>query len=366
MLWRYFESYESTDDAQVNGHMSAVGTRISGTIIGVYVENNQRVSEGQKLVDLDPTDYRVAVEQARAALTQARAELSAQNPNVPITQTVTSTTVATAQADVAGAEAAVMAAQMEYDSAVADLRQAEANNIQAQLEVARYRKLAEKDEISKEMWDEKVATAKANAALVDARRASSESARKIVAQRQEALVQARKRLSEARQNSPRRVSIQRANVASKQANTDVLKARLDKALLDLSYCVVVAPVPGIAGDRSAEVGQRVEAGDQLLVITQINDLWVTANFKETQIRRMRVGQPATIHVDALDRDFDGYVESFPGATGAKYSLLPPENATGNYVKVVQRLPVRIRFKPGLPRVQDLRPGMSVEPKVWLR
>lgn len=365
LLWNYLQSYESTDDAQVDGHINALSTRIPGTVVGVYVESNQRVIAGQKLVDLDPSDYRVRVQQARAALAQAEAEISAQNPNVPITRTTTQTTLATSQSEVAEAEAALAAAQRDYESALADTRQAEANNAQAQSEVARFRLLVEKDEVSREVWDQKVAAARASSALVAARRAKAGSTRKLVTERQNVLAQAQKRLAEAQQNAPHQMSIQTASVSARRANAEALKARLNEAELQLGYCSIPAPVSGIVGNRSVEVGQRVQAGEQLLVITQVDDLWVTANFKETEIGQMRPGQAATIHVDALDRDFDGFVESLPGASGARYSLLPPENATGNYVKVVQRLPVRIRFKAGQAGLERLRPGMSVEPKVWL-
>ncbi len=349
----------------MDAHLNMLSTRINGTVTGVYAENNQPVVRGQKLVDLDPSDYQVAVEQARAALSQAEAEISAQHPNIPITQTATTTTLATSQSDVASAEAALAAARRDHESALAELTRAEANNTEAQLEMARYRKLVEKDEISRELWDQKVAVARADAALVDAMKGKAAAAGKMVLEKQNSLEQAQKRLAEARQNSPQQMSIQVATAAARRANAEALKARLDAALLQLSYCSIYAPVSGIVGNRGIEVGQRVQAGQELMMITQVNDLWVTANFKETEIKAIRPGQPATIHVDALDMDFDGFVESLPGASGAKYSLLPPENATGNYVKVVQRLPVRIRFKAGQSGLERLRPGMSVEPKVWL-
>jgi membrane fusion protein (multidrug efflux system) len=364
-LWRYFQSYESTDDAYVGAHLNPVSSRISGTVIGVYTENNRTVVKNQKLVDLDPRDYQVAVEQARANLAQAQGALAAANPNVPITQETNVTSLANARQAVSSAEAAVSAAQHDYDSAVADLHQAEANNIQAQADERRYAQLVAKDEVSRELYDEKLAAARAQAALVDARKSAAAAAERAVSQRQAALEQARSTMNQIKSNNPRQIEVQRADIKSRQGAVKVAQAQLDNALLQLSYTKILAPVAGVVGDKHVEVGQRVQPGEQLLVITEIQNQWVDANFKETQITRMHPGQSVTIHVDALGQDFQGYVENMPGGTGAVYSLLPPENATGNFVKVVQRLPVRIRFKPGQPGLERLRPGMSVEPKVWL-
>jgi membrane fusion protein, multidrug efflux system len=365
-LWNYFQSYESTDDAQVNGHLNPVSARINGTVIGVYTDNNRSVVQNQTLVDLDPRDYQAAADQARASLAQARGQLAAANPNVPITETTNVTDLSTATEEVTSGEAALAAAQHDYDSAVADLRQAEANNVEAQADEKRYRELVAKDEVSHELYDQKLAAARAQAAQVDARRSAAQAGARAVEERKAALAQAESRLEQVRRNSPRQVLVRQADVQSQQGAVEAAQAALETALLQLSYCTIVAPVAGVVGDKNVEVGQRVQPGEQLLVITQIEDQWVDANFKETQITRMRPGQRVTIHVDALGRNFNGYVENMPGGTGAVYSLLPPENATGNYVKVVQRLPVRIRFNKGQAGLERLRPGMSVEPKVWLR
>ncbi|HTW67417.1 MAG TPA: HlyD family secretion protein [Bryobacteraceae bacterium] len=366
VVWNYLESYESTDDAEVGGHTDPISSRITGRVIGVYVENTQTVVKGQVLVDLDPKDYEVAVAQARANLAQSEAALQAASPSVPITQTTEQTNVASTSLDVASAEAELSAAERNYDAALADVEQSEANEANAAAEEARYRLLVEKQEVSRESYDQRLTTLRALHDMVDARKASAEAARRNVQQRTDVLEQARKRASEAQANSPRRVVAQRADVATRRAAIEAADARLRQALLNLSYCKIFAPAPGIVGDKTVEVGSYVSPGQELFAITQINDLWVTANFKETQIRNMHPGQTVTIHVDALSQDFNGYVENLPGATGAEYSLLPPENATGNFVKVVQRLPVRIRFKPGQPNAQRLRPGMSVEPKVWVK
>ena len=366
VVWNYLESYESTDDAEVGGHTDPISSRITGRVIGVYVENTQTVVKGQVLVDLDPKDYEVAVAQARANLAQSEAALQAASPSVPITQTTEQTNVASTSLDVASAEAELSAAERNYDAALADVEQSEANEANAAAEEARYRLLVEKQEVSRESYDQRLTTLRELHDMVDARKASAEAARRNVQQRTDVLEQARKRASEAQANSPRRVVAQRADVATRRAAIEAADARLRQALLNLSYCKIFAPAPGIVGDKTVEVGSYVSPGQELFAITQINDLWVTANFKETQIRNMHPGQTVTIHVDALSQDFNGYVENLPGATGAEYSLLPPENATGNFVKVVQRLPVRIRFKPGQPNAQRLRPGMSVEPKVWVK
>jgi membrane fusion protein, multidrug efflux system len=364
-LWKYFQSYESTDDAYVNAYLNPVSSRVNGTVIGVYTDNNRTVVKNQTLVDLDPRDFQVAVEQARANLAQAQGALAATNPNVPITQTANITAISNAQQAVSSAEAALSAAQHDYESAVADLRQAQANNIEAQADEKRYAQLVAKDEVSRELYDEKLAAARAQAALVDSRKSAAEAAQRAVSERQAALEQARSTLSQIQSNNPRQVAVRQADIKAQQGAVKVAQAQLDNALLQLSYTKIVAPVAGVVGDKHVEVGQRVQPGDQLLIITEIENQWVDANFKETQITRMHPGQSVTIHVDALGRDFKGYVENMPGGTGATYSLLPPENATGNFVKVVQRLPVRIRFKPGQRGLERLRPGMSVEPKVWL-
>jgi len=366
LLWNYFDSYESTDDAQVNGHLNPVSARISGTVVATYTENNRSVVQNQTLVDLDPRDYRAAVEQARANLAQARGELAAANPNIPITETTNVTQLSTASEEVASAQAAVAASQHDYETAVADLRQAEATNVQAQADEQRYKMLVAKDEVSREMYDQRLAQARAQTALVDARRSAASAAQRAVEQRKSAVAEAQSRLDQVRRNNPRELQVRRADIQSRQAGVEAAQAALDNALLQLSYCKIVASAAGVVGDKHVEVGQRVQPGEQLLDITQIEDQWVDANFKETQIARIRPGQRVTIHVDALNQDFQGYVQNMPGGTGAVYSLLPPENATGNYVKVVQRLPVRIRFNKGQAGLERLRPGMSVEPKVWLQ
>jgi membrane fusion protein (multidrug efflux system) len=364
-LWRYLDSYESTDDAQIDGNIYSVTSRIAGTVKAVYVEDNMQVKAGQVLVDLDPSDYNVAVEQAKAAVNESRSQVFVARPSVGITSTTTQTTVSTSESDILGAEAQLAGAQRDYDAAVAQVRQAEADNIKAQADLARYKQLVAKDEISQQQYDQAEAAAKAAAASVDARRASAAAASKNIDAAKAKLQQSQTRAEEARQTRPEQIAIQNATVRSRQATTAREQTMLDQALLNLSYTKITAPVDGIVGKKNAERGQHVSPGQQLMVIVPINNLWVTANFKETQLKRMQPHQRVSIHVDAYDRDYDGYVESVAGASGARFSLLPPENATGNYVKVVQRIPVRIRFKEGSDPEHRLRPGMSVAPKVWL-
>src|ERR1700722_1664873 len=365
-LWGYFDSYESTDDAQIEGHLNGISSRISGTVTAVHFENNQKIAAGDVLVELDPRDYRVSLEQAKASMGLAASQLTAERPNVPIIQTSNESVVATSEANISEADAAVSQAEREYDSTIADLRQAEANNTRAQADEIRYRGLVEKEEISRTLYDQKLADAKADEAAVASKQANSEAARRVIAQREASLLAARTQLSEAVQNNPRQLLLREATVQMRQANIGVFKSQVDQAELNLSYTTIVAPVGGIAGKKSVEVGEQVRPGQQLLAISQTDEVWVTANFKETQLKRMHPGQTVSVSIDALDRKFDGLIESMPGATGAVYSVLPPENATGNYVKVVQRLPVRIRLKRDQAGLDLLHPGMSVEPVVRVR
>jgi membrane fusion protein (multidrug efflux system) len=365
LLWAYLSSYESTDDAQVDGHLNLISPRIRGTVVGVYVEDDQFVKAGQVIVDLDPRDYKVALQQANGAYQQAVAQLHAENPSVPIIQTTNQTTISTGEADVVVAEKAVSAAQQEYEARLADLRSAEAQSDKAQRDVVRFQPLADKAEISRQQFDAVSATALSQAAGVDAAKAAVQVALRSLDERRAQLLQARTRLAEAQQNAPRQTAARQATVATREAGIVSAKAMVEQAKLNLSYTKIVAPVSGVVVNKTVEVGQDLQPDEQMLGISQIDDIWITANFKETQLRRMHAGQSVDVNVDAFGQTFHGYIEGMPGSTGARTSLLPPENATGNYVKVVQRLPVRIRLKPGEDPRHRLRIGMSVEPKVWL-
>jgi membrane fusion protein (multidrug efflux system) len=364
--WLHARHFEDTDDALVDGHTSGLASRISGTVVAVYSEDNQRVQAGQVVADLDPRDYQMAMEQARAQLSQAQKQALAEEPNIPVTVSTNRADISVAQSEVSRAAQGVAAAERNYQSALAKVAESEANNVKAQADVGRYRPLAASDEVPQEQFAQVEANAKALAATVDANRQAAAAAQKQVDQAREQLAQAKERAAETTSNAPRQVAIRRANVASRQAALAAAQAQLDQAALNLSYCKIATPVGGIVAKRIAEVGQHVAPGQQVFLISQIDDLWVTADFRETQLKLMQPGQSVRIHVDALGRDFDGYVENMPAASGSVTSLLPPENATGNFVKIVQRLPVRIRFKKGQDGLDRLRPGMSVEPKVRVR
>jgi membrane fusion protein, multidrug efflux system len=364
--WLHARRFESTDDAQVDGHIDTVTARIAGTITGVYAEENQTVKQGQVLVDLDRRDYNAASDLARSQLLLAQAQTRAEQPNVPVTDVTNKTNIASTGMDITKAEADVAAADRNYAAALAKVREAEANNVKAQADIGRYRPLADKDEIPQEQFDQVVATAKASAAMVAANQESAQAAQKMADGSRAELAQAQERASQATKNAPSELAIRQANVAARSASAQGAQAQLEQALLNLSYTKILAPVSGIVAKRIAEIGQHVTPGQQVFLITQTDDLWVTANYKETQLLRMRPGESVRIYVDSLGKDFDGYLESLPGASGSVTSLLPPENATGNFVKVVQRLPVRIRFKKDQDGLDRLRPGMSVEPDVQVR
>jgi membrane fusion protein (multidrug efflux system) len=364
-LLNYFNSYASTDDAQVDGHLDPIGARIAGTVTAVFVDNDDSVKAGEVVVQLDPRDYDIALEQAQASYNQALRAVTAEYPNVPITQTTTQTTVATTQSDVLAAEAGVAAAQQDYEAREADLRQVEAQNVKAQSDLKRYGLLVGKDEISRQQYDTAVATAASQAAGVEAAKASAAASQKQLEQRRAQLLQAQTRLQEAQTNAPRQIAIRRADISGREAAAAAAKAQLAQARLNLAYTKIITPVDGVVVSKTAEVGARLAPGEQVMSISEIVDVWVTANFKETELGRMRPGQSVDIHVDALNRDYKGYVAEMPGATGERTSLLPPENATGNFVKVVQRLPVRINLRQGENSDHRLRLGMSVEAKVWL-
>jgi membrane fusion protein, multidrug efflux system len=361
--WLQSLHYEDTDDAQVEAHMNSISSRVDGTIIAVFTDNNRFVKQGDPLVDLDPRDLQVALDQAKAQLAQAESRIGALRPNVPITEVETSTNISGAEADIANAMAAVGVAQRDRDSAEARLTEAEANAAKAHSDLERYSLLIKNDEVSKQEYDQVAATVKAQDAAVAANRGAVGAAGRVVEQRQAQLALAKSRLAQYQRNAPAQVAIRQADVQSQQASVKTAETMVEQAQLKLSYTKIVAPAAGIVLRRSAEIGEHVNAGQQLLMIAQIGDLWVTANFKETQLHNIRPGQSATIHVDALGQDYEGYVDTIGGSTGAVASVLPPENATGNYVKVVQRIPVRLRFKPNQNGLDRLRPGMSVEPKV---
>jgi membrane fusion protein (multidrug efflux system) len=364
-VYRYTASYESTDDAQVDGHVNSVSARISGHVIKLNVDDNQYVQAGTVLVEIDPADYQVAYERAKADFDNAQAAALAAGVNVPISSVNTSSQVSATEADVNSARAGVQVAQQHFAAAKAQLQEAEANNVKAQNDLVRYKQLVDKQEISQQQYDQAMAAAKASAAAVEAARASAAAAEQQVTQAQGRLVQAEANWRYAN-TAPQQMQVIRARAASALAEAQRRKADLEQAQLNLQYTKVAAPVSGIVSSRTVEVGQNVAPGQELMKVINLDDLWITANFKETQLRKMKVGQRATVEVDSNGRKYNGTVDSIAGASGARFSLLPPENATGNYVKVVQRVPVKIVLDPGSNNDHQLRPGLSVEPKVWTR
>src|SRR6266404_1870567 len=359
-LWRYFGSYESTDDAQIDGHINSVSARVSGHVVKLNVEDNQYVDKGTLLVEIDPVDYEVAVERARADYADAQAQAAAAGINVPVTDVSTSSQVSSAQANVSNTHSGIAAARQQFDAAKAQVAEAEANNAKAQSDLIRYKQLIDKQEISQQQYDVAVAAAKSGAANVEAARSAAAAA---AAQSKQAQAEADLRTA---QTAPQTMRATRARALSAQASADRKRADLRQAELNLQYTKIFAPVTGVVTNRTVEVGQNVQVGAEMMKIVPLEDLWVTANFKETQLREMKPGQRSSINVDANGKTYKGHVDSIAGASGARFSLLPPENATGNYGKVVQRIPVKIVFEPGETKGRELRPGMSVTPKVWIR
>jgi membrane fusion protein (multidrug efflux system) len=364
-LWRYLNSYESTDDAQIDGHLNSVSARVSGHVLKILINDNQAVEAGTPLVEIDPRDYQVAVNRAKAAYQDALATAESVQVNVPITSVNTGSQLSGAQADVEGARAGIDVARQQLQAARAQLEQAIANDIKAQNDVGRYKQLVDKQEISHQQYDQAVAAARSSAAGVAAGRATVAAAEQQVAQ-----ALAKREQTEASLRSagtgPQQLASAQSRAQSAQAQAQIKKAELEQATLNLQYTRIVAPVSGVVTNRTVEVGQNVQVGQELMKVVNLDDIWVTANFKETQLRQMQPGQRVTISVDATGKKYQGHVESISGASGAVFSLLPPENATGNYVKVVQRVPAKIIFDPGETKEHVLRPGMSVEPKVWVR
>jgi membrane fusion protein, multidrug efflux system len=364
LLWRYLSSYESTDDAQVDVHLYPVSARISGYVIAVNVGDNEYVQQGKVLVEIDPKDYEVAVAQARANLASAEATAQSLNINVPITSVSTSSQLTFTQSDVQNAQAGIVASQKQLVAAHAQVEQAEANDVKAQDDLHRYKLLVDKKEVADQIYDQALAAAKASTANVAAAHANEAAAEQAVRQ-----AQSRLEGSEANQRSaetaPQQVSSTRARAKAAIADMEQRRAALDQAELNLQYTKIYAPVTGEV-NKTVVVGLNVQPGQQLLTVVPLDEVWITANFKETQLRHMRVGQKADISVDSNGRTYKGHVDSIAGATGPLFSLLPPENATGNYVKIVQRVPVKIVLDPGENRDHQLRPGMNVIPHVYLK
>jgi membrane fusion protein, multidrug efflux system len=366
-FWWHSTFYEDTDDAQISGHLIQVSARIAGHVSKVFVDENQRVKAGQEIAELDPRDYQVAVEQAKAALASAQAAAAAANVAVPLLTANTGANLSSANAQLSGSHAAVQQAQGQVQAAQARVQQAEANNAKAQSDLQRYKPLVEKDVISKQQYDAAVAAAAAaEAGVADAKANAQAAADGVrVARQQEAAAEASQKYA---QTGPQQVAAQNAKYKQAEAQVQQAQAQLDQAQLNLGYTKIVAPEDGIITRKSVEVNQNVSVGQNLLTLVSLENIWVTANFKETQLEHMRAEQLVVVHVDATDKDYKAKVTQIGGATGSVLSLFPPENATGNYVKVVQRVPVRIDFTDLQHEDPNhaLRPGLSVEPKVRVK
>ena len=366
--WRSTYS-EDTDDAQVDGDIYQVSSRVTGQVIKVYVEENTRVQQGDLIAEIDPKDYIVALDQAQANLASAQAAYRQATVNIPITSVNTRTTVNTSGSDVNTAAANVAQAQKQAQAAEARVAEAKANAVKAQLDVERYTPLVQKDVISKQQFDAAVAqAASSNASVLEAQSnvIAQQAAIRAAQQRQE---QAQFQQAQARNNAPKQIAVEQARASASAADMQQAESRLEQARLNLSYTKILAPIAGVVNKKNVVVGANLSVGQNLLTVVPLADLWVTANFKETQLDKMRPGQNVTIKVDALGgRKFSGQVAQIGGATGSRLSLFPPENATGNYVKVVQRIPVRINFTNLQQENGDyaLRPGFSVEPKVAVK
>ena len=366
LYWWHSTFYEDTDDAQVSGHLVQVSSRIAGPVIKVNVEENQNVPAGMVLAEIDPKDFQVAVEQDQAALESAEANLASARTGVPIININTGTSTSAAASDVTGSEAQVGESERQLEAAQARLNVALANDNKAQLDLARYAPLVQKDVISKQQFDAAVATAQSTKASVAEAQANIIAAQDAVRVSRSKVSQAQAQLKNT-QTAPQQIKAQQAKVDQASAQVEQARAALDEAQLNLSYTKITAPVAGIITRKSLELGQNVSVGQNLMTLVSLDDIWITANFKETQLRHMQPGQPVEISVDAYGRKYDGKITQIGGATGSVLSLFPPENATGNYVKVVQRIPVRIDLSdPKQNSDHLLRPGLSVEPKVRVK
>jgi membrane fusion protein (multidrug efflux system) len=366
--WNAFR-YEDTDDAQIDGHIMPLSARINGQVMKVNFVEGQLVHEGDLLAIIDPADFKIAVIQSEAALADAQASATSSRWNVPITSVTVQSNLDSAETAVVNAEAGLRAAEHNHESAKASLTQSEANAAKSDADLERAKQLVAKEDISRQQFDQAVASATANRAAVASVDAAVKAAEQAVRQAEGKLLQAKADLRSA-QTAPQQVSLRRAQADAADAQVDQRRAQLAQAQLNFSYTIIRSPVTGIIGKKSVEVGQNVSIGQEMLEVVPLDDIWVTANFKETQLEHMRPGQPVKIKVDAYARAWSGHVTNMGGGTGSVFSLLPPENATGNYVKVVQRVPVRIDFD----RItgQDfnaegkLKPGLSVAPDVRVR
>jgi membrane fusion protein (multidrug efflux system) len=365
--WVQSLRFETTDDAQVDGHLDSVSSRIAGTVtyINPKAENNQYIKAGTLLVELDPRDYQAELDHARADLDTRDAEADSAQVTVPIVDASANSQLLAAEAAKAQATAAVSEAEAALAGAQHRLERDRAVAARAARDRVRYRALVEKHEISRSDYDARDTEATAAAQAVESDIAAIHSSEQKIAEAR-SLVEERDAQIVAVRTAPQQITEAKAKSRSASGRVEQAAADVHTAQLNLSYTKIFAPVSGVVGRKTVELGHRIQPGQALMIIVPLDDIWITANFKETQMKKMHPGEAVAIHVDSLDRDFRGKVESMPGAAGPLFSLFPPENATGNYVKVVQRFPVRIRLDAGEDPQHALRPGMSVEPKVTLQ
>jgi membrane fusion protein, multidrug efflux system len=364
LLAHHLASYETTDDAQVDAHLYTISARIPGYVAAVRVNDNQYVKQGDVLVELDPDDYQIAVARARAELANSEATARALSVDVPITSVNTSSQLASSVADVQGAEASILAAEQQAAAARAQLEEAEANDTRVQADLTRYQLLVEKQEISAQMYAQAVASARVSHATVAAAQANHGAVAQAVQQAMHRRAQA-DASRRAAQAGLQHVASSKARAQAAEADVQLKRAAVEQAERNVGYTRILAPASGRVR-KNVVVGMNVQAGQQLLTIVPVDEVWVTANFKETQLRHIRPGQHVEIGVDSSGRTYHGHVDSLAAAAGPIFSLLPPENATGNYVKVVQRVPVKIVLESGENRDRALLPGMSVVPTVYVR
>jgi membrane fusion protein (multidrug efflux system) len=379
-LFLYYHGRESTDDAQVDGHIAPVSAKISGNVIEVLVDDNQPVKAGQVLVRIDPRDYQARVDQARAALALAEAQANSAQIGVPWTRELTQSGNSSASAQLASAEADHARAKLAYEQAnSADLSYARAKVAKSQAsydlakaDLERMRPLIAKAEISQQQFDGYSAASRVAESELQAEQERLAQAEKNVEITKAALLAAQARVEQAHagvsqaQANFKQVPMRSADAASADASVAQARANVEAAELQLGYTTILAPIDGMVTRKSVEVGQVVQPGQGLLVLVPLKDVWVTANFKETQLATVRPGQKAEVKVDMYGKTFTGRVDSIAGATGSRLSLLPPENATGNFVKVVQRIPVKIVLDPVPPEKAILRPGMNVDVTILTR
>ena len=365
--WLYARHYESTDDAQVDGHFAQLSTRITGTVtyVNPLVENDRYVTSGMLLLELDPRDYRAELEHATATLETKEAAANAAKLQVPITQASAFSQLHLSDAAREQAIESVAAAEADLTAAQARVQQDEAVAGRAERDRVRYAALVDKREISRSFYDARMTDAAATAQTLASDVAAVQAAQQRIAEAKSLVTEREAQVASAR-TAPQQYSDAVAQESSAQGELDQARADVHTAELNLSYTKIYAPVSGVVGHKTVELGHRIQPGQSLLTVVPLDDIWITANFKETQLRHMHPGQPVTIHVDTFGRDYRGTVEDMAGAAGPLFSLFPPENASGNYVKIVQRFPIRIRIDKGEDPNHDLRPGMSVEATVKVR